>query len=155
MRKVTHGRAVVEAADGHVVGVVDGAAAGRGAVVHQVARDLGLAVDHHPLAGQRVQVDAVAAAVEAQVEAVVRQAFGVQPRADAGFVQQVHRHLLQHAGADAAEHVVGAALLDDDVVDAGLVQQRAEQQARGAGADDGNLGAHGGCLRGGLSDVKA
>jgi hypothetical protein len=42
---------------------------------------------------------------------------------DAGFVEQVDRHLLQHAGADAAQHVVGAALLDDDVVDAGAVQQ--------------------------------
>ena len=50
--------------------------------------------------------------------------------------------LLEHAGADAAEHVVGAALLDDDGVDAGLVQQRAEQQARGPGADDRDLGSH-------------
>ena len=49
--------------------------------------------------------------------------------------------LLEHAGADAAEHVFGAAPLEDHVVDAGLVQQRAEQQARGAGADDRDLGA--------------
>jgi Holliday junction DNA helicase RuvA len=99
--------------------------------VHQVARDLGLAVDHHALAGQAEQVDAVALAAEAQLEAVVRQAFGVHARAPTpASSQQVDRHLLQHAGADAAEHVVGAALLDDDVVDAGLVQQGAEQQAR-------------------------
>ena len=32
--------------------------------------------------------------------------------------------------------------LEDDVVDAVLVQELAEQQPRGAGADDGDLGAH-------------
>ena len=51
-------------------------------------------------------------------------------------------HLLEHAGADAAEHVVGAALLEDDGVDAGLVQQRAEQQPGRAGADDRDLDFH-------------
>ena len=50
--------------------------------------------------------------------------------ADAGFVEQVDRGLLEHAGADAAQHVLAAAPLEDDVVDAGLVQQLAEQQAR-------------------------
>ena len=55
-------------------------------------------------------------------------------------VEQVDRDLLEHAGADAAEHVVGAALLEDDVVDAGLGQQGAEQQAGRAGADDRDLG---------------
>ena len=103
-------------------------------------RDLGLAVDHDAPAGQAEQVDAVALAAEAHLEAVVRQPFGTQARIGAGLGQQVHGDLLQHAGADAAQHVVGAALLDDDVVDAVLVQQRAEQQPRGAGADDGDLG---------------
>ena len=103
----------------------------RGARVHQVVRHLGLAVDHDALAGQAEQVDAVALAAEAHLEAVVRQAFGAHARVDAGLGQQVHRDLLQHAGADAAEHVFGAALLDDDVVDAVLVQQRAEQQPDG------------------------
>ena len=132
----------VEAVRLHVLGLVDGGAAGLAAVVHEVARDLGLAVDHDLLAGQRVQVDAQPALAEGHLEAVVRQALRVQPRGHAGFAQQVHRHLLQHAGADAAEHVLGAALLEHDVVDAGAVQQRTEQQAGRAGADDGDLGAH-------------
>ncbi len=63
--------------------------------------------------------------------------------ADAGLVQQVDGDLLQHAGANAAEHVLGGLALEDDGVDAGLVQQLAEQQAGRAGADDGDLGSHG------------
>ena len=54
------------------------------------------------------------------------------------------RDLLEHAGADAAEHVVAGLALEDDGVDAGLVQQLAEQQARRAGADDRDLGSRGG-----------
>jgi len=90
-----------------------------------------------------MQVDAVAFALEQQLDAVVRQALGVGAGTHAGFFQQVHGDLFEHAGADAAEHVVGTALLDDDGVEAGGVQQLAEQQAGRAGADDGNLGTHG------------
>jgi hypothetical protein len=114
----------------------------RCALVRQVVRDLGLAVDHGALAGQPEQVDAMALAAKAHLEVVVRQAFGAQARVGAGLGQQVHRDLLQHAGADAAEHVLGAALLDDDVGNAVLVQQHAQQQPGGAGADDRNLGLH-------------
>jgi hypothetical protein len=52
-------------------------------------------------------------------------------RAHAGRVQQVDADLLQDAGADAAQHVVAAHALDDHGVDAGLVQQLAQQQPGG------------------------
>ena len=53
----------VEAVRGDIGGVVDRRQAGRCARLHQVARDLGLAVDDDPLAaGQPMQVDAVARA---------------------------------------------------------------------------------------------
>ncbi len=90
-----------------------------------------------------MQVDAVALALEQELDAVVRQARGMGTGTHAGFLQQVHGDLFEHAGTDAAEHVVGTALFDDDGVDAGCVQQLAEQQAGRAGADDGNLGTHG------------
>ncbi len=93
-------------------------------------------------AGERLEVDAVQRAAERQLGAVVAQALGVHALAHAGAFQQVHRRLLEDAGADAAEHVVGAALLDDHGGDAGSVQQRAQQEAGRAGADDGDLGAH-------------
>ena len=86
----------------------------------------------------------MALALEQQLDAVVGQPFGMGTGPDTGLVQQVHADLLQHASADAAQHVVGAALFDDDGVNAGFVEQLAEQQTGGACADDGNLGTHGG-----------
>ena len=82
-------------------------------------------------------------ALEQHVEAAVHQAFLVHARADAGLVHEVDADLLQDAGADARQHVVAGLAFENDGVDAGLVQQLAEQQARRAGADDGNLGTHG------------
>ncbi len=41
-----------------------------------------------------------------------------------------------------AQHVVAAAPLEDDVVDAGTRQKLAEQKAGRAGADDGDLCSH-------------
>ncbi|MCY1556863.1 hypothetical protein D9M68_936600 [compost metagenome] len=89
-----------------------------------------------------MHVNRVAVAGKHQLDAVVHRAFGLHALAHAGLGQQVHRDLLQDAGADAAQHIVAALALDDDVVDAGLVQQLAEQQAGRAGADDGDLGSH-------------
>ena len=77
-----------------------------------------------------------------QAEAEVRPAAGIHASAHPGFMQQVHRDLLQDAGPDAAQHIVTALALKDDVVDASLVQQLAKQQAGRAGADDGQLGSH-------------
>ena len=112
--------------------------------VHQVTGDFGLAVHHHVLAaGQLVHVDAVALALEQQVKAAVHQAFGMHALADAGLVEQVDADLFEHAGADAGEHVVAGLAFEDDGVDAGLVEQLAEQQAGRASANDGNLGAGG------------
>jgi hypothetical protein len=51
------------------------------------------------------------------------------------------RDLLQHAGADAAEHVVGAARSRTTLSMPALCSSCAEQQARRAGADDRDLGA--------------
>ena len=140
---MTRGLSPNDIVQGHVLRRVDGRRADRRAAVHQVLGDLGLAVDHHRLAGQLLEGDAVAHAVDADLDAVVHQAFAVHARADAGLVEQIHRALLDDAGADAAEHIVAGLPLQDDVVDAGAVQQLPEQQAGRAGADDGDLGAHG------------
>ena len=67
--------------------------------------------------------------------------------ADAGLVEQVDRALLEHAGADAAAHVVARCALEDHAVDAVAVQQLPEQQAGRAGADDHDLGALGAAHR--------
>ena len=67
--------------------------------------------------------------------------FAVHPRPDAGLVQQVDADLLEHAGPDAAQHVIAGLALEDHGVDAGPGQKLAEEQARRAGADDCDLGA--------------
>ena len=93
------GAVAIEAHGLHVAGLVDRGQALGGAHFHQVARDLGLAVDHDALAaGQAVQVDAVALAAEQQLDAVVRQAFCAHAGVGTGLLQQVHRDLFEHAG---------------------------------------------------------
>ena len=59
-------------------------------------------------AGQRREIDAVQAAVEGERDAVMPQPLGMQPRADAGLVEQVDRALLEHAGAHARQHMLAA-----------------------------------------------
>lgn len=56
-------------------------------------------------------------------------AIAMQARAAARLVEQTDGALFQDAGADAAEHMVPRVALEDDRVDAGLVQQLAKQQA--------------------------
>jgi hypothetical protein len=63
--------------------------AGRGAPIHQVARDLGLAVDHHALADQILEIDPVPLPVETQFDAAVEQAFALHARADTCLIEQV------------------------------------------------------------------
>ena len=101
-----------------VGGLIDGGEPGRLARVHQVERHLGLAVDHHGLAGGGVHVDAVPRAAESQFDAMVHQPLAMGARAGADLVQQRHRAFLEQAGADAAEHIFRRLALENDVVDA-------------------------------------
>ena len=78
----------------------------------------------------RSKIDALLVAVEAERHAAVDQALAMHPRADADLVEQFGRALFQHAGADASEHVVLAASLEDDRLDSGDLQKAAERQAR-------------------------
>jgi hypothetical protein len=81
-------------------------------------------------------------AVEAQFDAVMHQPFLMQPAGNAGALQQFDRVLLQHAGADAAEDVIGAAAFEDDGFDAVVFEQATKQQAGGTGTDDDDLRAY-------------
>ena len=83
------------------------------------------------------------APLKRDVDAVVPQALAAQAVADADRVHQIDRALLEHAGAHALDHVVPAAVLDDDRIDAVQVQQVAEHQPGGSGADDADLCAYG------------
>ncbi len=133
----------VEAVHGDVLGAVDRRQSRGGPGVHEVARELGLAVDQDALAaGQCVQIDSVPLAAGKDLEAGVHETLAMHSRADAGLVEQVDADLLEHPGADAAEHVVGRLPLEHDGIDARSVQELPQQQARRPGSDDRDLGAH-------------
>ena len=119
-----------------VTGFVNGGEAGFFARIHQVERHLGLAVDHHRLAGRGPHVDAMTAAAKGELYAVMHQALAVRAAASPDFVEQRHRALFQKAGADAAEHIFAGLPLQDDVVDAVAPEQLSQQQSRRPRAND-------------------
>ncbi|MCY1299773.1 hypothetical protein D9M68_364370 [compost metagenome] len=99
------------------------------AMLHQIARQFRLAIDHDALAaGQMQQIDAVVAAVEGKRETVMRQPLLVHPRAGPGAIHQSDRAFLKHAGAHAAKDVILADAVENDVVDAGFRQQLPKQE---------------------------
>ena len=99
-----------------VLGVVDDLAAQPVARVVEVARHLGLAVDHDGLAaGIFREIDAVEQAVVGDEEAVMDLALAVHALAALGLAHQLGEAVLEHAGADAAEHVFAALPLEHDV----------------------------------------
>ena len=58
-------------------------------------------------------------------------------------MQHLDRALSKDSRADTLQSIVTILVLNDDLGNAGLVEQGSEQQAGGACADDGYLGAHG------------
>jgi hypothetical protein len=91
-----------------IAGLVDRLQSGGGARVHQVARQLGLAVDHHRLAHEIDEVDALPVAVETELDAMMHQPLGMHPRADADAVHQFDRAPFEHTRADTSKHILGA-----------------------------------------------
>ena len=120
--------------------------AGRLACLHQVLDDFMLGVDGNGLARQLAQVDAMTLPIEGQVEAVMQCAFGTHALAHAAVVEDVHRALFEHAGANGRLDVLPGTTLQDDRFDTLQMKQVGKQQACRAGADNRDLGTHG-CLR--------
>jgi len=81
----------------------------------------------------------MAAAVEAQLEAVMGQADPLQPLADSRLNHQVDGALLEQAGAYTLLDISPTASLEHDRPDPRQVQQVRQHQARGARADNANL----------------
>ena len=63
-------------------------------------------------------------------------------RAGIGLIEQLGRPLFDDARPDAAEDILGAALLEHDICDAMLAQQLTQQQSGRAGPDDDDLRPH-------------
>ena len=116
---------------------------GRSPAVHQVLGNLGLPVDGDCVAGQLLEVDAMADAFNANLRSVMHEAVAVHAGADARLVEEVDCDLLDHAGADAAEHMLAGVSLDNNIVNSVVMQELTEQKAGRAGADNDNLRPHG------------
>ena len=67
-------------------------------------------------------------------QAIIEHAF-----AGFGLIKQVNRALLQHAGTNAASHVLATLPLQNDVIDAVERQQPRKQQPGRTGTDNGHL----------------
>ncbi len=61
------------------------------------------------------------------MNAGVDEAFIVHPLPAAGLVNQRHSPLFQYAGADPAQHMIAATMLDDDRVNPSAMEQLAQQ----------------------------
>jgi hypothetical protein len=109
----------------------------------QVLDDLLLTVDDDlPAAGQLGQRDPMVLAVEAEADAVMREALLVEPVGQPDLAEQLHRRVLTHARAHTALDVVTAPGLQDYRVDAVQPEQMGQQQAGWACSHDGHLSAH-------------
>src|SRR3954470_6560955 len=137
-----------DAGDAGRLGLEQDLAARVEAELDEVLQHLVLGVDgDRAAAGEAVEVDAVAATGEAQLDAVVDEALALEALAGPDLAHQVDRALLQHAGPDRGLDRRARAALDDDRLDAAQVEHLREQQPRRPGADDADLGAHGGPSR--------
>ncbi len=113
--------------------------------IHQVAGHFGLAVNRDMLAGQAKRVDPDQPFTIGKRKALFEHPFRVQTGIDAQPVQQIGGCPLQHAGTNAAQHIIGRSALDDNAVDPLCTQQMAEQQSRWSSADYRDLCFHPNC----------
>ena len=127
--------------------LVDRRRSGCGASLHQIAGDLGLAINRDRFAGQRLEVDAVAHAFYTDLRAVMHEPFALHASAHPDFVEQVDGALFDDSRANPLQHVSGRLAFKNDVVDPMPLEQLAEQEAGWAGTDDCDLRAHKTALR--------
>ena len=81
----------------------------------------------------------MALAGERHVNPLVPQTFPCEAIADADLTHQIDSALLEHARADALDHVLLTAVLDDERMDPLQVEKVAEHQSGRTGADDADL----------------
>ncbi len=90
---------------------------------HQILDHFMLGIDGNGLAGQLSQVDAVTGAIEGQLYTVMQCALAAHALAYTSLGQDIHRALLQHAGADGAFYIRARARFEDDRFYASKMQQ--------------------------------
>ena len=137
-----HGFGAVKIMHADVFGFINGGQTSGASGRHQIPRHLGLAVGSHDFATRELfNINPMAFATKDQLNTVVDNAFSADPSAHAGLVQHRNGGLLQNAGTNAPQHVLGALAFDDDGVNTCFMKQLTEQQPRRTSAYDGDLGA--------------
>ena len=101
---------------------------------------LGVDGDAFP-SGQLLEVNAMAASMEAQLDSMVDHAFALHPFTHSGFCEQVDRALFQNACADSFLDILPAAIFDDDRFDSLQMEKVGEHQASRPCAYDSDLRA--------------
>jgi hypothetical protein len=120
----------------------DGAVGGKPGS-NEILDDFVLRVDGDALAsGEVAEVNAMAAAVEAKLDAAVFESLAAKAFADAEFVHELHCVVFEQAGADALFDVLAGVELEDDGLDAEALEEEREKETGWSGANDGDLGAH-------------
>ena len=115
---------VVEVARADIFHLEQNLTAGRNAGVGQILDHFMLGIDGDAFpAGQLLEVNAMAAPVEAQLNSVVNKAFALHPLTHTHLGEQVDRALFQHAGAHTLFHILPAAVLDYDGFDSLQVEE--------------------------------
>ncbi len=99
--------------------------------IHQIARDLGLAIDGDMFAGEGLQIDADAPVRVADGEPLVREPLRRQTISDPGQAEQVHGSLLEHARPDPGQDMRAGSMFENDVIDARASEQCTEHQPDG------------------------
>ena len=84
----------------------------------------------------------MAGAGEAELDAVVHQAFALQAVADTGLNEQIDRALLKNAGANALLDVFARVGFENHGIDALQMKKMRERESGGPRSDDSNLGSH-------------
>jgi hypothetical protein len=116
--EMNRGRRTVKSMHAHIAGFENDLSSGGEPGAYQILDDLMLGVDRDRLAaGELVQVDAMAAAVESQLDSMMNEPFAFQALSDARFDEHVHRALLEHACPDAHFDIFPAANFDNDGFD--------------------------------------
>ncbi len=121
----------------------DDARAAPGGGLEQILLQVRLPIGDEALAAMFVDVDQEAlTACPDDARAVVHVPLGVEPLGKSVLAQHIDGRRLEHACADAGEHVVAALPLEDDALDAVPVQDLGEEQAGRPRADDADLRSH-------------
>jgi hypothetical protein len=93
-------------------------------------------------AGQFREVDAMAGAAEAKLDAVMHQAFALQASSDTGLDQQIDCALLENASANALLDVFTRVSFQNDRINALQMKKVRKRESSGTCSDDSDLGSH-------------